>query len=119
MIKEERFTFWIPAFDLVSKVNACVEKVLDRNIHDVFNLKPSNKGGRNKFSFVLVQVKVLFKSMHTSFACPRTYNFFKKGGESSYGAKIPLQVDNAGFSRPNHKGVTADRPCFLLKTTIF
>ena len=65
MVKEERFTFWIPAFDLVSKVNAGVQKILDRNIHDVFNSKPSSKGGRNEFSFVLVQVKVLFKSRHT------------------------------------------------------
>ena len=44
---------------------------------------------------------------------------FKKGGESSYGAKIPLQADNAGFPLPNLKGVTADRPCFLLEITIF
>ena len=54
MVKKERFTFWIPAFNLVSKVNACVEKVLDRNIHDVFNSKPSNVGGRNEFSFGFV-----------------------------------------------------------------
>ena len=64
MVKKERFTFWIPAFNLVSKVNACVEKVLDRNIHDVFNSKPSNVGGRNEFSFVLGQVKVLINTKH-------------------------------------------------------
>jgi hypothetical protein len=58
MIKKERFTFWIPAFDLVSKVNACVEKVLDRNIHDVLIQSPQLKEG--EMSFLLFWVRLRF-----------------------------------------------------------
>ena len=96
MIKKERFTFWIPAFDLVSEVNACVEKVLDRNIHDVLIQSPQLKEG--EMSFLLFWVRLRFglkqstRDLHI-----RTPVILKKGGESSYGAKIPLQADNAGF----------------------
>ena len=57
VIKKERFTFWIPAFDLMSKVNASIEKIIDCNIHDECDSKPSNWRGRNKFSFILGWVR--------------------------------------------------------------
>jgi hypothetical protein len=43
---------------LVSKVNACVEKVLDRNIHDVLIQSPQLKEG--EMSFLLFWVRLRF-----------------------------------------------------------
>ena len=78
MIKKERFTFWIPAFDLVSKVNACVEKVLDRNIHDVLIQSPQLKEGEMSFLLFWVRLRFGLKQITRDYAYPYTCNFKKR-----------------------------------------